>query len=108
LSKQFYSKLNFFVKKIKALRKKKGDPLRIVAYYLGIDQAILSKIENGKRKASMEQVKKLSKYFNVSEKELTVDWLSDKIIYEIEDEKFGKEALKLAEERIHYKKKHNE
>jgi len=99
--------MNFFGGKIKDLRKEKGDPLRVVAYFLGIDQAILSKIENGKRKASIEQVRKLSKYFNIPEKELTVDWLSDKIIYEIEDEKFGKEALKLAEERIHYKKKND-
>jgi hypothetical protein len=31
-------------------------------------------------------------------KELLIDWLSDKIIYDIEEEEFGDEALKVADQ----------
>jgi len=71
---------------------------------LGIDQAILSKIENGKRKAKKSQVIKLARFFKVPQKEYLIDWLSDKIVFEIEEEKYGQEALKVAEEKIKYRK----
>ncbi len=99
--------MNDFGLKIKALREKKNEPLRVVAFHLNIDQAILSKIENGKRKATKEQVRNFASYFNVPEKELTIDWLSDKIIYEIKDEEYGEDALKVAERRVNYQKKEN-
>ena len=71
---------------------------------MGIDQAILSKIENGKRKAKKSQVIKLARFFKVPQKEYLIDWLSDKIVFEIEEEKYGQEALKVAEEKIKYRK----
>ncbi|MDR1897010.1 MAG: helix-turn-helix domain-containing protein, partial [Prevotellaceae bacterium] len=52
---------------IKNLREEKELPLRIVAAYLDIDQAILSKIERGQRRANREQIVKLAEYFNVQE-----------------------------------------
>ena len=87
---------------IRRLRKEKGEPLRKVAAYLDIDQAILSKIERGNRKATKVQIKKLARYFKVDYNELLVAWLSDRILYEIKDENLAEEALKLAEEQIHY------
>lgn len=96
--------MNSFGQKIKSIRELKGDPLRIVAFHLGVDQAVLSKIENGKRKATKRQVEMISDYFQVSTKELIIDWLSDKIIYDVEDEEFGYEAIKVAEEKIKYLK----
>jgi transcriptional regulator with XRE-family HTH domain len=96
--------MNSFGKRIRSLREQKGAPLRIVAYHLGIDQAVLSKIENGKRKASKKHVELMSEYFNVSLKELVIEWLSDKIVYDIEEEEFGIEALKVAEEKVKYEK----
>lgn len=94
-----------FGERIKKLREEQGTPLRIVAFHLGVDQAVLSKIENGKRKATKRQVELISEYFNVQIKELIIDWLSDKIIYDIEDEEFGAEALKVAEQKVKYQKK---
>ncbi len=79
---------------IRQQREKKGLPLRIVAGFLNIDQAILSKIERGQRKASKEQVLKLAEYFNVDKEELLVAWLSDKIVYELTDEEFADKELK--------------
>ena len=87
---------------IRNLREGKELPLRTVAAYLDIDQAILSKIERGHRKASREQVVKLAKYFKVKENDLLVAWLSDKLVYEIEDEEVALEALQVAEEHIKY------
>ncbi len=87
---------------IRALREKEGYPLRKVAAFLDIDQAILSKIERGQRRLSKEQVIKLAGFFNYNEKEMLITFLSDRIIYEIGNEDYAKEALKVAEEKIEY------
>jgi transcriptional regulator with XRE-family HTH domain len=52
---------------IRKLREDKALPLRTVAAFLDIDQAILSKIERGQRKPTREQVVKLAAYFKVKE-----------------------------------------
>ena len=87
---------------IRSLRESKKLPLRTVAAMLDIDQAILSRIERGERKAQKEHVSRLAQYFDTPEKELMIAWLSDKILYEIEDEDFGYEALIAAEEQVKY------
>jgi len=88
---------------IRKLREDKTLPLRIVAAYLDIDQAILSKIERGKRKPTREHVVKLAKYFKVKEKDLMVAWLSDNLVYQIADEQLALKALQMAEEKIAYR-----
>lgn len=87
---------------IRKLREDKELPLRTVAAFLDIDQAILSKIERGQRKPSREQVVKLAEYFKVKENDLLVAWLSDKLVYEVEDEEMALKALQVAEERVEY------
>ena len=87
---------------IRKLREKKELPLRTVAAYLDIDQAILSKIERGQRKPARQLVVKLAAYFNVKENDLLVAWLSDKLVYEVENEDMGLKALQVAEERVAY------
>jgi transcriptional regulator with XRE-family HTH domain len=89
------------------LRKRREDkelPLRIVAAYLDIDQAILSKIERGQRNASREQVVKLARFFKIDETDLLVSWLSDKLVYEVANEDVALKALKVAEEKVKYQK----
>lgn len=88
---------------IRRLRENKGEPLRKVAAYLDIDQAVLSKIERGKRKTNKEQVVKLAKYFGEDEKKMLIVYLSDRILYEVQEEDYAKEALKVAEEKIEHK-----
>ena len=90
---------------LRELRENKQLPLRVIAAFLDIDPAIMSRIERGQRKASREQIVKLAEYFNVDENELLVAWLSDKIVYEISEEENAIEALKVAEEKIQYNKK---
>ena len=87
---------------IRTLRKNEGYPLRKVAAYLDIDQAVLSKIERGQRKLSKKQVIKLADFFNYNKKEMLITFLSDQIIYEVGNEEYAKEALKAAEEKIEY------
>lgn len=87
---------------IRNLRKEKGFPLRTVAAFLDIDQAILSKMERGKRNASREQVIKLATYYKVNERELLLLWLSDKLLYAVAEEDLGHEALQVAEEKVGY------
>ena len=87
---------------IRQLREDKQLPLRTVAAFLDIDQAILSKMERGQRKPSREQVVKLAGYFKVKENDLLIAWLSDKLVNEVEDEEMALKALQLAEERVSY------
>ena len=87
---------------IKKLREEKKLPLRTVAAYRDIDQAILSKMERGQRKLTRDHVVKLSEYFEVKEEDLLVAWLSDKIVYEIGEEKIAMKALEAAEKKVAY------
>lgn len=87
---------------IRKLREGKELPLRTVAAFLDIDQAILSKVERGHRKPTREQVVKLAAYFDVKENDLLVAWLSDKVMYELEDEEVALQALQMAEEKVAY------
>jgi transcriptional regulator with XRE-family HTH domain len=95
-------KMDSFGDKIRKLRDGKELPLRTVAAYLDIDQAILSKIERGHRKPTRDLVVKLAGYFKVSENDLLIAWLSDKLVYQLEDEDMALKALQVAEERVKY------
>jgi transcriptional regulator with XRE-family HTH domain len=88
--------------KLRHIREEKELPLRKVAALLDIDVAILSKMERGERKIKKEVILKLADIYEFDADELLVSFLSDKILYEIQDEDLGMEALKVAEERIKY------
>ena len=87
---------------VRKLREEKELPLRTVAAFLDIDQAILSKWERGQRKPTREQVIQLAIYFKVKENDLLIQWLSDKLVYELEDEDMALKALQMAEEKVTY------
>lgn len=88
--------------KLRHIREEKELPLRKVAALLDIDVAILSKMERGERKITKEVVLKLADIYDYNPDELLVSYLSDKILYEIQNEDLGIEALKVAEERAKY------
>ena len=105
MSKYFYSKRMLSIgEQIRKLREDKGLPLRKVAAELDIDQSILSKIERGERKASKDQIIRIAKIFSVDEKKLLINYLSDKVLYELIGEDFAADALKVAEKKIKYYK----
>ena len=90
---------------IRKLREDQGLPLRKVAAKLDIDQSILSKIERGERKASKDHIIQIAEIFNVDKKDLLINYLSDKVLYELIDEDFAVDALKVAEKKIIYASK---
>jgi len=96
-------KTESFGETVRRYRTDRKLPLRKVAAYLDIDQAILSKIERGKRKATRDQVIGLARFFNIDQDSLLVAWLSDKIVHELTEENSSLEVLQLAEEKITYK-----
>lgn len=69
----------------------------------GIDQALISKFENGSRKPTREQLHKLAQVLDIEITQLTIAWLKEKILYEIDDDHMGLEALRLAEADLKYK-----
>jgi len=90
--------------KLRQLRESKELPLRKVSALLDIDVAILSKMERGERKLTKDIVLKLADIYGHNSEELLVLFLSDKIMYEIQDEDLGVKALKVAEQRVKYLK----
>jgi len=89
---------------IRYLRENAEMPLRKLAALLDIDQSTLSKIERNERKANLQLIAEIAKIFKVNKKELLVNFYSDIVSYEIEEEKDYSEILKLAEAKIEYKR----
>jgi HTH-type transcriptional regulator, competence development regulator len=92
---------------IRQQRESKGLLLRQVAAYLDIDQAILSKIERNERKPTKVHIIKLAEFLKLDKDELIVQFMSDKIAYEIADEECAKRVLKVAEMKVNYLKSHS-
>lgn len=92
---------------IRKQRESKGLRLRQVAAYLDIDQAILSKIERNERKPTKDHIIKLAEILKLDRDELVVQFMSDKIAYEIANEECAKRVLKLAEKKVNYLKTHS-
>ena len=90
--------------KLRQLRELQNLPLRKVSALMDMDVAILSKMERGERKLTKEVVLRLADIYKYNAEELLVLFLSDKILYEIQDEDLGEKALKVAEERVKYLK----
>ena len=89
--------------KLRELREQSGLSLRKAAMQVDIDVAILSKMERGERKFSKELVLKLAELYKANSDKLIIDFLSEKVLYELGDEDFGLEALKVAEKQLKYK-----
>ncbi len=90
--------------KLRKLREENELPLRKVAALLDIDVAILSKMERGERPLTKEVVSKLAKIYKHDEEELTILFLSQKILNEVGDEDLALKAMQVAEEQIKYQK----
>ncbi len=85
---------------LKNAREQKGLKTREVAQILGIDQALISKFENGTRKPTKEQVLKLASLLGIDFETLMVAWLKEKILYEIGQDEFALKAMNMVREEI--------
>lgn len=97
--------MNNFANILKTNRKKMKLHLADVSNALGIDKAIISKLENGQRKANRQQVIDFIHFYKLDEKDVMSAWLSDKILYELRNEDFSLDALKVAEDTVRYNTK---
>lgn len=84
-------------------RKKSGLTMKEVVVRTHIAQAVLSKIENGKRMPTMEQLVALAEVYQESTVEFQKHWLAEKIIKEVRPYIYlAEEAWGVAEPRIEY------
>jgi len=90
--------------KLRGLREQAGFSLRKAAVAIDIDVAILSKLERGERKFSKEIVLKLAELYKANPDKLVINFLTEKVLYELKNEDLGLEALKVAEKEIKYSK----
>jgi adenine-specific DNA-methyltransferase len=91
---------------LKDIREEMGLQLQTVQEHSGIDQTQLSRIENGKRLPTIEQIKKLSAIYNFDDKMLLVQRESDKILTTMEYPEIAIETLKVAEDKLVYGKRY--
>ena len=85
---------------LKNAREQKGLKTREVAQLLGIDQALISKFENGTRKPTKDQVIKLASLLEIDFETLMVAWLKEKILYEIGQDEFAWKAINMVSEEL--------
>jgi len=91
------SDLGLFFRK---LRKEKEETLHQVSKGTDIDSPMLSKIERGDRMPTLEQLKRLCKYYKVAEADLKVMHTAEKIIKEYGVNETTYEAVRMVEEQI--------
>lgn len=96
--------MKLFSQVLRKEREKKGLYLRQVAAGTDIDQATISKFEKGERKPTREQVIRIAKFFGLKADELLIIWLSDRVAYDLQNEKNSRKVLKVAEKKIEYLK----
>ena len=89
-------------KRFKQVREHKGLLIRQVAAVVETDQALISKIENGERTPTREQVIKLAGLYVLDVNEMLAIWLSEKIIKDYGNYEFAPEALRVAETQIRF------
>jgi transcriptional regulator with XRE-family HTH domain len=89
---------------IRVKRESLGLLLRQVASHLDIDQAILSKIERNERKPTKQNIIKLSEILQLDKEDLLVQFISERIAFEIAGEDCANQVLKVAEQKVNYLK----
>lgn len=85
---------------LKAVREEKGVQLVDVQNRTGIDLSQLSRIENGKRLPTIDQLSELSILYGLDSNVMQIQRQSDKIITSLEHPELGLESLAVAREKI--------
>ena len=92
----------------KNIREERNLLLEDITKETGISKTVLSRIENGKRLPTREQVELLCKFYKAEKNKIIVQWLSDKLVYEVKEEDLALQAMQIAEEKIKYRTSSNE
>lgn len=86
----------------KSIREELKLPLEEISKGTGISKTVLSRIENNKRLPTRDQVSQLCNYYKIENDNITIQWLSDKLVFDVQGENFALEALQVAEDKIKY------
>ena len=89
---------------LKLTRENLGLILRKVSAEVDIDQSLISKFEKDERKPTKDQIIRLAKFYKIPEKDLLINWHSEKIADELKYTTETSEILRVAEEKIKYYK----
>lgn len=89
-----------FAKKLKALRLNNELLLRQVAAAIEVDTSMVSKFESGERFPTREQIEKLAVFFNVPEENFLIDAISDKLVYDFNEEPLALDILNLTIKKL--------
>ncbi len=84
-------------------REEKGLLVRQVAAVTEVDQAIISRIENGDRLPTRDQAQKLAALYDLDIKKILTFWLAEKIIREYGDEPFSPDAFRQASNELQFR-----
>lgn len=85
---------------LRELRKERKETLHQVSKGTDIDSPLLSKIERGERLPTLEQLKRLSEFFKVSEPSLKIKHTAEKILKEYGVNEITYDAIKLVNEQL--------
>jgi Fic family protein/DNA-binding XRE family transcriptional regulator len=85
---------------IRNARISKGLKTRELAQILGVDQALISKFENGSRLPTKKQVVLLATNLDLSVDDLMVNWIKQRVIAEYGQEEQAVEAIRMVQEEL--------
>jgi transcriptional regulator with XRE-family HTH domain len=92
-----------FGETIRQLRESSGLLLREVAAELEIDPSFLSRVENGTKRPTRQQVVQLASILRQDKNKLLIQYLSERVMYELKDEEdLAIEAIMVTEKRLRY------
>lgn len=85
---------------LKTTRQNKGLKIRELAHLMGVDQAIVSKIESGVRQATKEQILKLASILEIPEEILLPLWIKERLMNELQYEPYAAQAINMVQEEL--------
>ncbi|MBK8686101.1 MAG: helix-turn-helix domain-containing protein [Bacteroidetes bacterium] len=74
--------------------------MREVAAAIQVDAALISHWEKGSRKPTRQQLRKLAEVLSLDYRKLLIEWMSEVVLYEIKDEEWGMDALKMVQDKM--------
>jgi HTH-type transcriptional regulator, competence development regulator len=104
---RFLKNNNTFGAQIRKMRENNGQTLKVVAEKLEIDASFLAKIESNERQPNKIVLAQIANYFQVDEKNLNLQMISDQFANTIYNENIDICILKIAEKKIKYLKNIN-
>jgi len=91
-----------FGEHLRQLRESSGLTQKEVANKLSVDNSLFAKIERNERPPTKKFISNVAMFFNVDEKELHNEYLSDQIAYRIIGENADLDILRVAEKKVSY------